>query len=130
MNVKANITLAVIYSIVISWLGLWWADNFNAHTHFKGDEIFFEIEFVGILTIVASLCSRIINKKLSWKFILFTPVLAGLCSIIITTILGIVSPWGGTTIECLRLYGFVHSAVIIIMFYIRLRSTKSQTLNH
>jgi hypothetical protein len=125
MKVKANITLAVLYSIAIICFGFWWADNFPAHVHLKGDESFFEIEFVGIVTILAFLCLKTINKKLSWKFILLAPVSTAFFSIVVTLISASLSSSGGTTVETLRQYGVIHSIVTIIMAYAKIRSVSS-----
>ena len=118
---KANIILAIVNSIIVIGFGFWWANNFETYKLSKGDESFLEIEFIGITTILASIVLKILNRKLSWLFVVIVPLLTAIFSSIITLFFPVTQLLRGTTLDDLRLYGIVHSILIILLSYLQLR---------
>lgn len=130
MKVRETVLLACLYSILAAGFGFWWAENFHDYTHFKGDESFFEIEIVGLITLIALVVFRVINRRLSWWFIAATPFLIGLLSVFSTLFFPFTGLIGGTTLDNLRVYGVVHTLLTFIIAYFRLQAEGKNVSAH
>jgi hypothetical protein len=127
MKIKENIIIACTYSAIVIGFSFWWAENFASYVNSKGDEYFFEIKFVGIVTICISIILKLVNRELSWRFIIAMPFLIGLLSIFVTMFMPFIQK---ITVNDLRVYGIAQSILTIITVYAQLRSDNRKILGN
>lgn len=130
MKVIGTLLLTTIYSLVVIAFGFWWAENFNEYTISKGDESFFEIQAIGMTTFIALIVFKLINKKVSWWFVMTMLCVITVLSVLVTLFITLSGSVGGTTVETLRVYGVVNALLSIIIIYLQVWSKRTPISNH
>jgi hypothetical protein len=120
-----------IYFLIVLVSTVFWANQFSTFSHYKGDEFFFLVVYLLVVTILLFSIQIFIIKQLRTIVLLLIPFASVITSIILG--LGVLSmtSMSGTPTQIIYVYSLVYSLtnmLVSIFFFKRLRVSQKRGL--
>lgn len=107
----------ILYTILTVAFCIYWAFNYPEYMIYKGDEFFFLVQVLLIITYTFYLLIQFSVHRINFIFALLIPILTCIASFCTGFVILIFTPMGGIPRENILVYGLLYIIISVLAVY-------------